>query len=325
MTQLSNLEIISASYNKQYSLLQMGFVFLVSFLLSFLFYFLFLKIRRRPSSYKKIGLTSILLGLIFASLVLGVQTLYQKNTFAIQNKVLNFINYYKQKDENKRADLDNTSRQDIEKMVMRQAVRGLDKQGFVSIPSRSILLPIYNDAYSDTGLNAGAAYANKSQGDPLGTTIPRMGQGNYGLAAHNFNDGKTGFSSLQKEINNDSPYISNGKLSGSNWLNGQTVLLANASGIYEYQITGQTLVTKDTTSVLNPSENPELTIVSCLFPSTDYRIITHALLKNTYTWEEAPQKFVNEFNLKVKSTNAHVSWWNPGTEEGANGDKGGSS
>ncbi|MFR6597816.1 MAG: hypothetical protein ACLUQC_11160 [Lactococcus raffinolactis] len=50
---------------------------------------------------------------------------------------------------------DKTSRADIAKMV-RQAVSGLDKQGFVAIPARNILLPIYNNAYSNKGLNAGA-------------------------------------------------------------------------------------------------------------------------------------------------------------------------
>ncbi|WEV61159.1 class A sortase [Streptococcaceae bacterium ESL0729] len=315
---------INQATNDQYGLSEILFILLISLPLACLLQFIFSRLRKNPTTYKKLIINTILLAFILSSLGIGMQILYQKNTFAVQNKVLDVVNSYRQNEENKLAAHDDSSRLDIEKMVMRQAVPGLSKQGFVSIPSRNILLPIYNDAYSDAGLNAGANYANKSQLDPLGSTVPVMGQGNYGLAAHNFNDGKTGFSGLQKEINNDSPYIINGKLSGSDWLNGQTVLLANASGIYEYQITGQTLVTKNTTSVLNPSENPELTIVSCLFPSTDFRIITHAQLTSSYSWDNAPQELVNEFNLKVKSTNAHASWWNPGTEEGANGDKGGS-
>ncbi|MGO2539398.1 MAG: class A sortase, partial [Leuconostoc mesenteroides] len=48
-----------------------------------------------------------------------------------------------------------------------------------------------------------------------------------------------------------------------------------------------------------------------------------AELKKTYTWRNAPEKLVSEFNLKVRNTNARVSWWNPGIEEGANGDAGG--
>lgn len=150
-----------------------------------------------------------------------------------------------------------------------------------------------------------------------------MGQGNYGLAAHNFNDGVTGFSGLQQVINQNAPYISNGQLKGSSWLNGTSVLLANNKGLYQYEITGQDTVKNTDVSVLDPTKNAQLTIISCLFPSTQYRIITHADLKHTYTWENAPQSVVSRFNLQVYNTNARVSWWNPGVEEGANGDQGG--
>ncbi|WP_446863878.1 hypothetical protein [Leuconostoc citreum] len=104
---------------------------------------------------------------------------------------------------NKKIRADNTSVVTIQKMVMRKAQteQRLKKQGFVSIPSQGILLPIYNDAYSTAGLNAGANYANRSQNDLEGDKIPIMGQRNYGLAAHNFNDGRTGFSRLQESTN----------------------------------------------------------------------------------------------------------------------------
>ncbi|GMA69202.1 hypothetical protein GCM10025879_04480 [Leuconostoc litchii] len=99
--------------------------------------------------------------------------------------------------------------------------------------------------------------------------------------------------------------------------------MANSHGIYQYMITGQTTVTSTEVSVLNPTKKAQLTIISCLFPSTEYRIITHAELKKTYSWQNAPDKLIGEFNLKVRNTNARVSWWNPGVEEGANGDAGG--
>jgi len=280
-------------------------------------------LRKGQIRYQKIGYVALMWALGLSLVGMGAQKLYHDNTWSLQTKILNYVQDYERQKSDREAKQDKTSRADIAKMVMRQAVSGLDKQGFVAIPSRNILLPIYNNAYSDKGLNAGANYANKSAVDPTGKNKPVMGQGNYGLAAHNFNDGQTGFSGLQQETNHDTPYLQNGQLKGSNWLNGQKVLLANGQGIFDYKITGQTLVTSKEVSVLNPTKNAEVTIISCLFPSTNYRIITHAKLKKTYTWDNAPQQLVKEFNLKVKNTNAHVSWWNPGVEEGANGDKGG--
>lgn len=281
------------------------------------------RLRKGQIRYQKIGYVALMWAIGLSLVGMGAQTLYHDNTWLLQTKILNYVQAYERQKSDREAKQDKTSRADIAKMVMRQAVSGLDKQGFVAIPARNILLPIYNNAYSNKGLNAGADYANKSDVDPKGENKPVMGQGNYGLAAHNFNDGQTGFSGLQQETNHDLPYLKNGQLRGSDWLNGKEVLLANTQGIYDYRITGQMLVTPETVSILNPTENIEVTIISCLFPSTNYRIITHARLKNTYTWDNAPQKLVRVFNLKVKNTNAHASWWNPGVEEGANGDKGG--
>lgn len=272
---------------------------------------------------RKLIYYSVILISVLSMIFIGGQLIYQNNIGLIRQKIINVGQTYERWESKSAAEIDNTSRSGIKKMVMRQAVPGLSKQGFVSIPSLNILLPIYNDAYSDKGLDAGANYANKSSTDPNGRIKPQMGTGNYGLAAHNFNDGHTGFSGLQKNINHDEPYLKNGRMNKSNWLNGKYVLLANETGIFIYRITGQKLVTSKTVSVLNQTKQAQVTIISCLFPSTNYRIITYAKLELTYTWENAPRKFVNEFNLKVKNTNAHAKWWNPGIEEGANGDKGG--
>lgn len=240
---------------------------------------------------------------------------YTENIFGTKKTIQNSMMLFQKSD--------TVSRSTIKRMVMRNTTTNLKKQGFISIPSLDILLPIYNDAYSNRGLNAGANYANRSEMDPEGLQIPKMGKGNYGLAAHNFNDGITGFSSLQEKRNNDLPYLINGKTGTSHWLKGTKVYMADEVGIYEYQILKQTVVLKTNVSVLNPKGDTRLTIISCLFPSTEYRIITIALLDNSYSWETAPASIVNLFNLHVKNTNARANWWNPGTEEGANGDHGG--
>jgi len=212
-------------------------------------------------------------------------------------------------------------RDNLSKLIMNNHSNGLIKQGFVSIPNLMILLPIYNDAYSKKGLDLGADYANRTFSDPQGKITPVMGQGNYGLAAHNFNDGKTGFSSLQEKINQDTPYLVKGKLGNSNWLNRVKIYLANGSKIYTYKITSQICVTENDVNVLDVTakQDPKLTIISCLFPSTQYRIITETKLVKTNTWHNAPNSEINALDLTKQPTNAHTSWFNPGTEEGAQG------
>ncbi|MGO0154549.1 class A sortase [Leuconostoc mesenteroides] len=298
-------------------------IFVIIFLLVAASQLVISRLRHKQFSHHHLFYDALFTASFISLLVLGGSYLYQKNVAGIKTAILKPIHKQERKTANKKAAEDITSRTLIRKMVMRNATKNFEKQGFVSIPSANILLPIYNDAYSAEGLNLGANYANKSEKDPEGQQKPVMGQGNYGLAAHNFNDGQTGFSALQQTTNNDSPYLQNGKLKGSSWLNGKSILLANGEGIYRYEITSQNTVLSTEVSVLNPTKEARLTIISCLFPSTTYRIITHAELKKTYTWDSAPEKLVSEFNLKVRNTNARVSWWNPGVEEGANGDAGG--
>lgn len=59
--------------------------------------------------------------------------------------------------------------------------------------------------------------------------------------------------------------------------------MANRAGIYQYKVTDQILVNKGDTDVLRQTQSPQLTIISCLFPSTQYRIITKVSLDKT--WE----------------------------------------
>ncbi|WP_237667663.1 class A sortase [Weissella confusa] len=203
---------------------------------------------------------------------------YQENTLNILGTIQHEELKQRVKVSNEKINL--SDRQAIVNRMMKETHRaeGLHKQGFVSMPSLGILQPIFDNAYSEVGLDAGANYANRTADDPDGKQVPVMGQGNYGLASHNFNDGKTGFSALQERLNQDAPYLVDGELKGSDWLNGQPIYMANRSGIYEYKVTNQILVNKGDTNVLRQTQSPQLTIISCLFPSTQYRIITKASL-----------------------------------------------
>lgn len=243
---------------------------------------------------------------------------YQKNWFNVhtivnrtrQEKIVNTT----------KVDLSikDSKRQKIRQSIMRQTQDGLIKQGFVSIPELAILQPIFNDAYSEKGLKAGANYANRSENDPEGKIIPKMGQGNYGLASHNFDDGMTGFSGLQQNYQRNEPYLVNGKTYDNDWLNDKPIYMANSQGVYEYRIEIQKLVDKNDVDILNNTKDPQVTIITCLFPDTNYRIITIGKLTHSYTWDNAPDDIVNYFNLEKQQTNAHTDWYNPGEEEGVN-------
>lgn len=261
--------------------------------------------------------------LLMVTILFGIgYTAYQYNWFGIHGYVVEKVQ--SRKITTIKTPIKTVStRYDMRNCLMRQTQPGLQKQGFVSVPQVGILEPVFNDAYSEKGLKAGASYANRNEVDPQGKQVPVMGQGNYGLASHNFDDGLTGFSGLQQHYKDDAPYLVDGQRYENNWLNGKPIYLANAKGIYKYKITKQVLVTADDVSVLNPTQTAQVTIITCLFPSTQYRIITTGYLTKTYTWKKAPSRVVNYFDLTKQPTNAHVDWFNPGTEEGSNGDAGG--
>lgn len=92
-----------------------------------------------------------------------------------------------------------------------------------------------------------------------------MGRGNYGLASHNFYDGKTGFNPLQQNLKQDTPYIVDGKKQDNDWLNKERIYLADKKGIYEYRIVRQHVVKPDDVSVLNPTKQARVSIITCLY------------------------------------------------------------
>lgn len=248
---------------------------------------------------------------------------YQQNWFGIHNQIVQEIRSRKVQVDDRHKKISLNKRQQIKQRLMRETQPGLKKQGFVSVPTVGILEPVFNDAYSEKGLQAGANYANRSREDPTGQKIPVMGQENYGLASHNFDDGLTGFSGLQQNYQDDEPYLVNGRRQTNDWLNHKAIYLANDDGIYEYRIKQQRLVKSDDVRVLDETKQPQVTIITCLFPSTSYRIITTGYLKHSYSWKKAPNQVMQYFDLTKQKTNAHADWYNPGVEEGVNGDAGG--
>ncbi|MDF7636767.1 class A sortase [Leuconostocaceae bacterium ESL0958] len=182
-----------------------------------------------------------------------------------------------------------------------QQALGIHKQGYVAMPNLSIFMPIYDNAYSKAALDKGANTAQKD------SPVPTMGAGNYTLAAHNWDNGYTGFSALQQKLKQNSPYLVDGQLKGSDWLNGKSIYLANDKGIYRYTVKDQTTVDQNQGEILDPNlridGQAKLTIITCLYPDTTKRIITNAQYSGFTSWQKASDKEVGYFDLNKQKTN----------------------
>lgn len=160
-------------------------------------------------------------------------------------------------------------------------------EGTVIIPQLSIRENIYSQD-DQQALNKGAEHLANN-----GIQFA-LGQGNLVLAAHNYNDSKSRFSRLQENSNQDYPYLVCNKKGSDSWLNGTIIFIANSKNIFVYQVDDQKTVKADDTNVLDQSNLNELTLITCLFPSDQYRIITHAKQIHAYTWEKTPQSIKSQ-------------------------------
>lgn len=234
----------------------------------------------------------------------------------------------------------------VRDMVMRDNSNGMyKKQGFVAVPDRQILLPVYDDAWDDNGLNLGSSRADLTNKDSAGisrqdaisgalkyynlnnekqVTPPAMGSGNYVLAAHNFGvdlraqgqpDVWAGFTNMQNDPHSQYPYIVNGAYQDNvDVLNGVKIYLINDRGLYEYTITKQKASDTHDATPMNPTlrsgGKPLLTIVSCIAPNIDVdRLVTVAELTNSWSLDKAPDDLLSIFDLTQKNTNARAAGW----------------
>lgn len=280
--------------------------------------------------------TKILLSLIaVVGLVIGGKFVYD-NYFASTDS-----NYKKLSDDKLS---DNQKR--IRNMVMHDNTNGMyKKQGFVAIPDRQILLPIYDNAWDDNGLNPGASRADltnkivegssKKQmingaleyyqlSDASQLNPPDMGNGNYVLAAHNFGvdlraegqpDVWAGFTNMQVNPSSQAPYVIDGQYRDNiDALNGVKIYMIDDKGLYEYTIRKQKSSDTNDATPMNPTlrsnGEPMLTIISCIAPNinTD-RLVTVSELTNSWRLDKAPDDLLSIFDLTQKNTNARATGW----------------
>ena len=180
-------------------------------------------------------------------------------------------------------------------------MKNVHRLGSIAIPNLNISLPIYDQPYNNQTLSKGAQQM-KAVNDKNIEVDTAMGNGNYVLVAHNYNDGKSMLSPLQQYINKDAPYLVNGKKQGNDWLNGAPIYLANDQGVFEYQIDSQRTLDAKDTSIRRNTDQAELNVITCLFPSDQYRIDTHAKLVKQWEWSNVPNDVLRalsaRYNLK---------------------------
>lgn len=228
---------------------------------------------------------NLFLGLaVGAAIGSGGYYLYMQDVGNVRQRVVNHQRAVTVDDQtvpNRNAVRDQAVKNDYEQ-------RGWQRLGTIAIPKLSIRLPIYDQPYNAAALKIGAQQikARKAKTE-IDTTI---GTGNFILAAHNYADGKTMFSALQQMANKDAPYLVNDQLGHNDWLNGSKLYLANDRGVYEYRIDDQYTVKKDDLNVLQNTDDAVVNIVTCLYPSDEYRIITHASLVKQWDWQTVPNR-----------------------------------
>ncbi|WP_186731478.1 class A sortase [Rummeliibacillus suwonensis] len=129
--------------------------------------------------------------------------------------------------------------------------------GAISVPDVHLQLPIVY-GISNINLTIGAGTMKRDQ---------VMGQGNYALAGHNMNNGKTLFSPLTKAKK------------------GMMVYITDFKNIYEYQISTMFIVTPTQVEVIEDQQDEKLlTLVTCNYNGEKRMIIRGKLInKQAYT------------------------------------------
>lgn len=222
---------------------------------------------------------------------------YSQNVGDVKQRVVSAQQIKEKENIVKNADQANLYQVKRKVLAQTESKLNIQRQGVIAIPDLSIYLPIYNKPYNTTALKKGAQQLNAVNSNNVEINNS-MGSGNYILVAHNYSDGKSMFSPLQQHINKDAPYLVNNKANDVNWLDGIQIYTANDKGIYKYQIENQRAIPERQVSIRKDTSKPTLTIITCLFPSDQYRIETQATLVKSWEWDSAPNNVLEYFNQK---------------------------
>lgn len=173
-------------------------------------------------------------------------------------------------------------------------VKDANKLGVIAIPDLDIFLPIYDKPYDPNILLEGSNLLRSTQNNRSSNVS--IGDGNTILVAHNYNDGRTMFSPLQQNINQNQQYLKDGKPIHNYWLSGKKIYIASHTSIFVYTIEVQKTIHESDLTIKKETSDPVVNIITCLEPNDSYRIVTHGRLIEKYSWFNAPLDIINLFD-----------------------------
>lgn len=212
----------------------------------------------------------------------GAYCLYEHNFMNLKQKQLDREHVRYMKD----IVTDTASYREVMDSCLKQDRKGLLKIGQVAVPALAVNIPVYNKPYDEKALDSGAQKMapienNRIKGGNVNNTV---------LVGHNYGDGRRMFSPFQDGVNQSGDYFKNGRPVKNRWLDGRQVYLATRTGIDVYTIKWQKAVRDNDLSARKETSEKVITLVTCLEPDDDYRIVTRAELSAQCPWQSTSEK-----------------------------------
>lgn len=181
----------------------------------------------------------------------GAYCLYEHNFMNLKQKQLDREHVRYMKD----IVTGTASYREVMDSCLKQDRKGLLKIGQVAVPALAVNIPVYNKPYDEKALDSGAQKMapienNRIKGGNVNNTV---------LVGHNYGDGRQ-------------------------------VYLATRTGIDVYTIKWQKAVRDNDLSARKETSEKVLTLVTCLEPDDDYRIVTRAELSAQCPWQSTSEK-----------------------------------
>lgn len=146
--------------------------------------------------------------------------------------------------------------------------------GYIAIPSLNMKLPIF-EGLNNANLLYGAGTVKASQ---------QMGERNYLLASHKSYSESLLFTPLLKSSVGDEVYLLDKK--------------SNPYRLYKYVVTEKNVVPPTQSEVMNDTNNPILTLITCNDDQGKERLVVKAELKTSQNFDESSSDILNFLTKK---------------------------
>lgn len=166
------------------------------------------------------------------------------------------------------SDIKQVTAENIEEALESVNIYDLPVIGGMAIPDIGLNLPIINGV-TDAGMFTGATTLQPEQ---------QLGKGNYPLASH-------------RSIYEDLLF---GPLPNSEV--GMSIYISDLDTVYEYTVVSNEVVAPDTIEVLNPTETPTITMITCTIDGED-RVIVRGELSQQWDVESAPDEVLEALSI----------------------------